>query len=83
MVVLRQFKDPLIYVLLAAGVVTIAVQHWSDAVFIFAVLALNAVIGTIQEWKAESSAEALEQVMKIMVTVRRGGEKREIDAEPL
>ncbi len=50
---LHQFKSPLIYVLLAAAVLSITIKEWSDAGFIFAVLVINAVIGTIQEFSAQ------------------------------
>ena len=49
-VFLHQFYSPLIYVLLAAALISVFIQEWSDAGFIFAVLIINAVIGTIQEY---------------------------------
>ncbi|MFW5883658.1 MAG: cation-translocating P-type ATPase, partial [Verrucomicrobiota bacterium] len=69
--------------LLAAGVVSLAIQHWSDAAFIFAVLAFNAILGTIQEYKAQTSAQSLQGVIKKTAKVLRGGERREVDAEEL
>jgi magnesium-transporting ATPase (P-type) len=57
---LGQFKNPLVYLLLAATVVSLAVGEWGDAFFIFVVLQLNAAIGAYQEWRAETSAEALD-----------------------
>jgi len=48
-----QFHNILIYVLLAAGIVTAVLEHWVDAGVIFAVVILNAVIGFVQEGKAE------------------------------
>ncbi len=82
-VALRQFQDPLIYVLLIAGVVSIALQHWSDAIFIFAVLLFNSTLGTIQEYKAQISAESLQDVIEKKATVIRNGKRREIQAEDL
>ncbi|MGJ3262575.1 MAG: cation-translocating P-type ATPase [Salinarimonas sp.] len=82
-VILRQFKDPLIYVLLAAGTVSLLVGNLEDAAFIFLVLALNAGLGAYQEYKAESAAESLRQVMRITATVVRGGDEEEVDAEDL
>lgn len=58
-VLLRQFKDPLIYIVLVAGAVSLAIGSQGNAGFIFAVLALNAGIGAFQEWRAESSANPL------------------------
>ncbi|MFO7724306.1 MAG: HAD-IC family P-type ATPase [Oceanipulchritudo sp.] len=82
-VFMRQFLDPLIYILLFAGAVSLAIQHWSDAIFIFAVLAFNATLGTIQEYKAQTSAQSLQEVIRIRTTVRRGGRRREVDASEL
>lgn len=82
-VFLKQFLDPLIYVLLFAGAVSLAIGHWSDAIFIFAVLVFNATLGTIQEYKAQTSAQSLQEVIRIRTTVTRGGKRREVDASEL
>ena len=50
---LLQFHNLLIYVLLGAGLVTTALGHWLDSAVIFAVVLINALIGFIQEGKAE------------------------------
>ncbi len=78
---LRQFLSPLIYVLLVAAVVSLALQHWSDAGFIAVVLVLNAVIGTAQEHGAGRSAEALRAMMTLRALVVREAQDFEIDAE--
>ena len=52
----HQFKSPLVYLLLAATVASVAVGEWTDAEFIFLVLQVIAVTGGIQDWKAEHSA---------------------------
>jgi magnesium-transporting ATPase (P-type) len=57
---LRQFKSPLTYVLLLAALVSLLLQEYTDAAFIFAVLLVNAAIGTFQEFHAERSAQALQ-----------------------
>ncbi|SDY48773.1 cation-translocating P-type ATPase [Citreimonas salinaria] len=80
---LRQFKDPLIYILLAAGLVSLAIGNFEDAAFIFAVLLFNAGLGTYQEYKAESAAQSLQQVMRITAQVTREGEKEEVDSTDL
>ncbi len=80
---LAQFLNPLIYVLLIASVVTIVLEEYTDAIFIAVVLLLNAVIGTVQEFKAEKSAAALQQLVKVMAKVRRGGSVVSIDSEEL
>lgn len=82
-VILRQFRDPLVYVLLAAGIVSVVIGNVSDAGFIFAVLALNAGLGAYQEYRAASAAEALEKVIEIRAQVVRGGQARQVGAEDL
>ena len=82
-VFLRQFKDPLIYILLIAGAVSLALGNFNNAIFILAVLLINSGIGTYQEWKAEASAEALQSVIRIKAKVHRGGREREVDATEL
>jgi P-type Ca2+ transporter type 2C len=64
-------------------VVPVALPAWSDAIFIFAVLLINAVIGTIQEYSAERSAEALRQLVAPHTRVLRDCDAFDIDAEEL
>jgi len=82
-IVLRQFQNPLIYILGVAAVVCIAIGEFSDAGFIAAVLVLNAAIGGYQEWRAEKSSRALQKLLRIRAAVVRDDETREIDAENL
>jgi magnesium-transporting ATPase (P-type) len=82
-VFLRQFVSPLIYVLLAAALISLAIKEWSDAVFISAVLFINAVIGTIQEYSAQRAAEALKGLVATNCQVLREGDTYEINAEEL
>ena len=82
-VYLRQFKSPLIYLLLAAAGVSLAIGELTDAVFIFVVLQVNAIIGASQEWKAASSAAALDTLVQKLAVVRRNGPRRQIDAVDL
>lgn len=82
-VFLRQFKSPLIYVLLLAGLVSLALQDWSDAGFIFAVLLINAAIGSYQEYSAERAAQALHSLVSPRARVVRDGDTLEIDSSQL
>ncbi len=82
-VFLRQFLSPLIYILLAAAAVSMLIGEYSDAVFIFAVLLLNAVIGAAQELSAQKAATALQQFVPTRAKVQRQGEAYEIDAAEL
>ena len=77
----RQFKNPLIYVLVFAGVISILIKEPTDAAFIIFVLFLNALIGGYQEWKAEQSVHALQNLLRIKATVLRNGDLIETDAE--
>lgn len=83
LVFLRQFKSPLIYVLVAAAVVAILLGDWEDGAFIGAVLVLNAVIGTIQEYNAQRSAAALASLTVPRALALRDGQEHEIDAATL
>ncbi len=78
---LQQFTNPIIYVLIIAAVVSVAIKEFSDAGFIVAVLLINAVIGTYQEYQANKSAQALKKMIKTYVYVLRDGKKREIPSE--
>ena len=86
---LLQLHDPMIYILIAAAiisaVVTIIEGHndWADVIIILAVVLLNATIGTIQEVKAENALEALKKLSSPTATVRRDGKVFEIKAEDL
>lgn len=80
---LSQFKSPLIYVLIAAALLSWFLDHMTDTIFISAVVLINAIIGTIQEYKAEQSAKALQQLFKITAMVTRDGKHVRIPAEDL
>ncbi len=80
-IALRQFRSPLIYILGVAAVVSVAIGEPTDAGFIAAVLGLNALIGGYQEWRAEKSTQALQQLLQIRAAVTRDGEVCDIDAE--
>ncbi|MGA1874173.1 MAG: cation-translocating P-type ATPase [bacterium] len=82
-VFIRQFKNPLIYILLLAGTVSGFIDEYADAVFIMVVVLLNAIIGTMQEYKSEKSAAELEEMLRTRVKVRRDGSERQIDADEL
>ncbi|MCW5629319.1 MAG: HAD-IC family P-type ATPase [Rhodoferax sp.] len=78
-----QFHNPLIYVLLLAGGMTVALQDYIDAGVIFGVVVINALIGFVQEGKAEKALEAVQAMLASHATVLRGGELHEIDATRL
>jgi len=78
-----QFLSPLIYVLVAAGVVSLFAGELKDAAFIFAIIIINAVLGTYQEWRAENSAAALKNLVKVSARVKREGKLYTIASEQL
>ena len=82
-VFVNQFKSPLIYVLVAAALVSLLIGEYSDAIFIGAVLLLNAIIGTVQEYSAQRSADALQKMMTTRVRVLREGDAYEIGSEDI
>jgi Ca2+-transporting ATPase len=82
-VFINQFKSPLIYVLVAAALVSLLIREFSDAIFISAVLLLNAVIGTVQEYSAQRSADALQKMMTTQVRVLRAGDAYQLSSEEI
>ncbi|MGB5398157.1 MAG: cation-transporting P-type ATPase [Gammaproteobacteria bacterium] len=80
---LLQFHQPLVYILLAAAVITFALQEWVDSSVIFGVVLVNSVIGFIQELKALKAIEALARSMEGSAMVIRAGNKTKISADEL
>ncbi len=80
---IRQFSTPLIYVLVAAAGVSALIQEWSDALFISAVLLINAIIGTIQEFSAQKASAALQQLIPSQCRVLRDNDSCVLDSEEL
>lgn len=83
LIFLRQFMSPLIYILLFAGVVTVFLKEYPGAIFIFAVLLINAVIGTVQEYSANQAAAALKKMATSLARIKRDGSIQEVDATKL
>ncbi|OGD69917.1 hypothetical protein A3D09_03420 [Candidatus Collierbacteria bacterium RIFCSPHIGHO2_02_FULL_49_10] len=73
LIFLRQFKSPLIYILFAAAGIVFAMGEVIDASIIFAVLLFNAIVGTIQEGKAQNTLLALKKFAETSATVLRSG----------
>jgi calcium-translocating P-type ATPase len=82
-VLLHQFTSPLIYILVAAALVTLALGDYIDSGVIAAVLALNAIIGFTQERRAEKSVRALMRLMAPRAHVIRDGREHEIESREL
>jgi Ca2+-transporting ATPase len=80
---LHQFTNPLIYILLIAAVVTFFLEEYKDTGVIIAVILLNAAIGYTQELKAEKNVRALKRLIVPRARVVRNGREMEIDSEGL
>ncbi len=78
-----QFHNVLIYVLLAAALMTAFLGHWVDTGVIVGVVIINALIGFFQEGKAEKALDAMRDILSHQATVRRNGHTIVISAEEL
>lgn len=74
MLFLSQFNQPLVYILIVAGVITFALNEWVDSTVIFGVVIVNAIIGYVQECKALQAIDALAKSMEGSARVIRAGE---------
>ena len=80
---LLQFHQPLIYILLSSTAIAAAMGEWVDASVIFGVAFINAVVGYLQEAKAEKALDALSKMVLTEATVRRSGAKVRIASAQL
>ena len=80
---LAQFHNVLIYVLIASAAITAALGHWVDAGVIAGVIVINAIVGFIQEGKAEEALAAIRKMLSLSALVLRGGERLSLPAEQL
>ena len=82
-VLLRQFKDVLVAILVAAAVISLIAGEWTDALTIAAIIALNGALGFAQEWRAERALAALRGMLSPRCVVVRDSKEQEIDAKAL
>jgi len=80
---LSQFKSPLVYILLFAGIVTLFLREFTDSIVIFAAVFLNTILGFWQERKAQKALIALRTFLAPKAKVVRDGKQQEIDASEL
>jgi len=80
---LKQFKSPLIYILLIAGIITLILNDYTDTVVIFGAVFLNIIVGYLQESKASQALDKLKKVLKIRTIVFRDDQEKEISQEKL
>lgn len=81
--ILRQFHHPLIYVLLVAGTITAGLKEFVDAAVIFGVVVINAIVGFIQESKAEAALQGLRSMVHTHAKVVREGHEHTMPSEEL
>jgi len=79
----KHFHDILIYILLIAAGITALLGHWIDTGVIVGVVVINAIIGFIQEGKAEEALAGIRKMLSASAQVRRQGEWTQIDADGL
>ena len=80
-VFLEQFKDLLVIILIIAGIISIATGNVESTIVIFAVIILNAILGTVQHVKAEQSLSSLKALSAPNAKVIRNGEKIEVTSK--
>jgi magnesium-transporting ATPase (P-type) len=80
---LRQFHNFLIYVLLASAIILAVLRLWLDASVVFGVTLINAVIGFIQEGKAERAFESIQKLLAPSANVIRDGQRMSVPADQL
>jgi magnesium-transporting ATPase (P-type) len=80
-IILHQIVNPLIFILIAAAIASVAIGEGKDAIFIFLVILINSALGAYQEYNAEKSAASMQRMLKIKARVRRDRREQEISSE--
>lgn len=78
-----QFKEVMVLVLIAAAAISLILGEWIDATVILAIVVVNAILGFVQEYRAEQAMEALREMASPNVKVRRGGQVASVPAKEL
>ena len=79
MILLNQLKSPLVYIILAAAGISLALGELGDFAIIMAVVVIDVILGYIQEYQAQRTYEALKGLLKPTTTVIRDGERAEVE----
>ena len=82
-ILLAQLKSPLVYIILFAALVSFIVGEYTDFSIIMAVVVVDAILGFVQEYRAQQTYSALKSLVKPTTTVIRDGQHKEINAEDL
>lgn len=80
---ISQFKSIVVWILIAATIVSTILGEYVDAIVVAVILILIAVLGFVQEYRAEKAIDALKRMASLKATVKRGGQKIEIDAREI
>ena len=80
-VFLNQFKDLLVFILIIAGIISMISGNIESTLVIFVVITMNAILGTVQHFKAEQSLDLLRELSSPSAKVIRNGIKIEIDSK--
>lgn len=76
---LNQIKSPLVYIILVAAAVSLAVKEYNDFAIIMAVVVIDVILGFVQEYQAQRTYTALKGLLKPTTTVIREGERQEVE----
>jgi Ca2+-transporting ATPase len=82
-ILLDQFKETMVVVLIIAALISALISDWKDAIAILVIVILNAILGFVQEYRAEQAMQALKKMAAPMVRVRRDGHVIEVEASQL
>ncbi|MDP3918049.1 MAG: HAD-IC family P-type ATPase [Candidatus Woesebacteria bacterium] len=83
LILLSQLKNPLVYVLLFAGIISLFLSHFADFLIIFIAVLINTILGFVQENKAGKTLESLKKMVTHTTEVIRDGKKIKIKAEDI
>ena len=82
-ILVNQFKSPLVYIILAAALVSLVAGEYGDFAIIMAVVVIDAILGSVQEYQAERTYTALKGLLRPTATVIRDGERAEVPVSEL